>query len=103
MSDRIYIGNDHLLLVTLTGDDGAPITSGTVTATMTDTAGEAVAGETWPVALTHTTGGVWQVVLQSDIQIRDGRMYRVNVTAVNGTINGAWRETFRAAYRGFDD
>lgn len=99
MSDTLYIGNDHLLSVTLTGDDGAPITSGTVEATITDLSGDQVAGITWPVALAHTAAGVWEATLQSTLQIVDKRRYRVDITAVQGTINGAWRKTVTAAYR----
>jgi len=98
----LYKGNStNLELQTLTNvvTDVAD-TGATVTATVKDQAGTEVAGQTWPLTMTHDTGGTYRGTLEFDLDIHVGRTYFVEITATgSGGEKGFWREPATVANR----
>lgn len=101
----IYPNNSTILeLGALTNTStGALIHDATVTATLTDAAGNEVDGEIWPVTLSHVVespeGGNYIYTLAHDIAITVGARYRVTITAVSGSYHGEFSKTLKAMRR----
>lgn len=75
----------------LVDDSGAAITDATVTATIYNTLGVAVAGQAWPVTLAHDVGGNYYATLDAGINVDVGKRYFAEVLAVSGASQKTWR------------
>lgn len=101
----MYYENDSLLEVTAidkSGDADSAVTTGTVTVTLLDAAGDEVAGETWPLALAYNaTRQKWRATLAYDIsgiELGAGLVALVEVTT-SGSRVAAVREPVRVIRR----
>lgn len=79
----LYIGNNNVIelqaltnCVTNTVDTGA-----TVSVTIKDTSGTDITGETWPVSMTHDTGGTYRATISSNANMNNGTKYVAHVDA----------------------
>ena len=89
----IYIGNNNLLtLVALTNcSTGAIDTAATVNVTLKDKSGVSVAGQVWPAAMSHTTGGTYKATLDHDLVLLPNREYVAFIEATgSGGAIGHW-------------
>lgn len=91
----LYAGNnDNLLHVSelANNQDNTIIAAGTVTATIKDTDGVNVAGETWPLSLSpDVTPGNYLATLQSSIALIADNDYIILINADNGAgLVGEW-------------
>jgi len=101
----IYITNDNVIELTglQSAVDETYQNSATVTVTITDSAGEEVAGETWPLAMAYVSGsdGDYRANLADTLTLVDGASYTAAVTAdagVNGLATWTERLTARTRY-----
>jgi len=80
--------NDNLLQVKGLKDalTGALIDTATVTVTLKDLAGNAVAGAAWPLTLMAAGGGTgdYSVTIPDDIQVSAGDLYTAEIVADDG-------------------
>lgn len=86
MSDGIiYIGNTNVIeLRALTNSVTNVVDTGaTVAVTLLDASGTEVAGETWPVSASHSSGGNYQATLSAGIAITNLNRYTAKI-AVTG-------------------
>lgn len=83
MAKILYLSNDNVLtLDELTNIvDGTYINSATVTATVKDSTGTEVSGETWPITLDYVaaSNGKYQAVLEDGLVLTNGASYDVEV------------------------
>lgn len=70
---------------------GAVITDATVTARFLDLGGTEVAGETWPVALAHVSGGVYRGAASYAVAVSLGVQYVAEITATKDASRAQWR------------
>ena len=72
--------------------DDSYLNGATVLLTLVDSDNNEVSGQTWPLVLVHDGGldGVYQGIMDSVIDITVGLNYTAHITAVEGTLNGAW-------------
>jgi len=99
---RLYVGNTTILeLQELTNSvAGSAVTTATVTATLTDAAGDEVAGQTWPVTLSHVSAGTYRATLENDLTLTANRAYIATIDAtVSGVGVGHWESKVRAVER----
>lgn len=90
---NLYLDNSNVIelrdlknSVTGNADTGA-----TVAVTITDSAGVAVSGESWPVSMTHDSAGKYRATLSSDVALVADRLYVVLVKATgSGGQRGEW-------------
>ncbi len=68
----------------------AVITSATVTVTLKDSTGAEVAGETWPLAMGHVSGGTYDATLLDTLVLVNGDQYTAEITAVDAGLTGFW-------------
>lgn len=89
----IYLGNDHLiraLKLSTTNETGAIVyleSSATVQCTLTDSAGVALGGETWPIDLQYVAGsqGTFQGVIRDSVALPPaGQVVLATLTIDNG-------------------
>lgn len=99
--DVIYLANDHVIeLQGLTnGLDGSTVESATVTCTLTDDAGQPIAGQAWPLALTHTGQGTYQATLDAALQLTNRQTVVAVITATAGSLDAEWRMRLKAIPR----
>lgn len=97
---------DNTILVTLSGlsdaRDDSPVNDATVTATLLDTAGEEVTGETWPVALAYVadSDGDYRGVVSNAVELTERRRYTLRIEATRaGLGSGEWEIPVRALDR----
>jgi hypothetical protein len=98
----IYIGNTTILeLQYLTNSvSGEAITTATVIATLTDSKGEEVVGQTWPVTLTHVDTGTYRATLENDLTLVANRPYTATIDATLAGVGvGHWVKTAIAIQR----
>ena len=87
MSDVIRLSSHNVIeLASLVDEDSAAVTGATVQATINDMAGNAVSGETWPLTLSHTTGGTYQGTASNSLSLTANKTYKVVITANNGGV-----------------
>ena len=99
---NIYIDSDNVITLTgLTDQDGAPVTSATVTARLQSLTGVDIVGETWPVTMAHVGSGTYRGSLSDALEIELGRCYRCTVIATIGSITRKWIDSVEATYGGF--
>ena len=100
--DAMYVANDLLFSCTLTDDTGALVASGAVSLTVKDSSGAEVAGVTWPLELSHSGAGRWSAVIDAAMQLEYGKTYVVELSASSGELDGFWKKSYTAAFRGFE-
>lgn len=89
----IYPGNHMVLeLQSLTEViSGVAQTTATVSVTLKDRSGQAVAGQSWPAAMAHVSGGTYRATLDADLAVTSGTHYVAVVDAVTATgVTGHW-------------
>ncbi len=97
----LFVGENNVVeWQTLTNSvTGTPDTGATLTVVVKDTAGNEVAGETWPKAMAHDAGGTYRATLNAALAIQVGRTYVAEITATgSGGEKGFRRLTATAAY-----
>jgi len=77
------------------------INDATVTATITDSAGAEVVGETWPLTLNYESGsdGNYSAVLDDELSIADRDNLTAVLTATSGSSVGKWTCPVQVATR----
>lgn len=89
-----YIGNDHSLVLDLLVDDsGTYINDATVEATLYDSVGGEVSGQTWPLTLGYDGGGTGRYVgsVENDLSVTAGEEITARITATTvGGVVGRW-------------
>jgi len=77
------------------------VNSATVVATLQDSQGVDVVGETWPVTLSYVSGtnGCYRVLLDPSIVLTDGDRYRLQLTAQGDGLTAQWDDYIRAKIR----
>ncbi len=89
----LWIDNNNVIeLQDLTNSVTEVVDTGaTVTVTLQDSSGVEVAGQSWPAAMAHDTGGTYRVTLDDDLTLIEGRTYKAIVHAVGtGSEIGHW-------------
>lgn len=92
MADQIvYIDNDNMAKVTLSGETAAGVgidfSGATVTITLEETGGTDVTGETWPLAMTHisgTTSALFAAMLADTLTLAAATNYQAVIAGNNG-------------------
>lgn len=81
-----YNRSTHMLKHVLISRTGLPVTDAVVTATMVNDDGQPVAGQTWPLTLTHVSAGLYEGQVSHQLQVEhdDNIRYWMQVTAVRG-------------------
>ena len=84
MTDFLYIDNHNVIeWQALTNSvTGVVDTGATVSATIKDSSGTEVSGQTWPAVMAHDTGGTYRATLDADLVLIPNRMYTALVEAV---------------------
>lgn len=101
-SSIVYDGNDHVVSLTgLKDSDGTEVTTATVEMTLLD-GGTEVSGITWPISLSHDSGGDYSAVLDKAVEVTVGKRYTLKVTATVGTTEAEWREWVVVKRRDFN-
>jgi hypothetical protein len=97
-----YIGNSNVIeLQTLTNSATEVVDTGaTVTVTMKDSAGEDVVGDTWPLAMTHVSAGLYRATMDDGLVLDHHDTYTAFVEAAgSGGEVGHWECDIRAENR----
>lgn len=98
----LYVGNtNYVELDALTNEvTGVVITDASVTLRLKDAAGADVAGETWPLVLTHVADGLYRCYLVSTLPLVADAKYTGEVVAIaGGSLVGKWSLDFVAKVR----
>jgi hypothetical protein len=86
---NIYLSNDNLLSVEnlKNAATGVFINDATVTATLKDSLGVSVAGQTWPLSLVFvsSSNGVYRGTLEDDLSLNEGEAYTAEINADAGS------------------
>ena len=104
---KLYVGNSNVLQL---GTTNSPLTNtitdtvdtgATVTSTITLAAdGTEITGESWPVTLSHNSGGIYQYTLADDIALTEHYWYDVEISATgSGGEKGKWNARVKAEAR----
>ena len=106
--DELYIGNDNIVEVdSLRNVSTSPISyinDATVTATLYDTSGDEVSGETWPITLSYVgssngkyTGTITDTVTSG---LSPNKRYRLRIQANGGAgLQAEWHRNYSAVRR----
>lgn len=84
MTDFIYINSD--MIATLKGlkdESGTAVTGAVVELTLLS-GGTEVSGATWPVAMSHTSGGDYTAALSKDLTLTGGERVTAKIVATAG-------------------
>ena len=98
----IYIGNTTVVELQALKNNltDAAITNATVVVTLTDTADVEVAGQTWPLILTHVSAGTYRATLENDLVLTANRKYKATIDAtVSGVGIAHWVADIIAEHR----
>jgi hypothetical protein len=102
----LYIGNTNILNVknlrTVTSTGTAYINNSTsVEATLQDSDGNEIANQSWPLKLTYISGstGVYDGVVENDIDVDDGDLIWAIVDVTAGSVIGNLRLLCTAIYQ----
>ena len=90
--------SSRLGLTSLTDANGDAVTNATVEATIYDRNNQQIGGTSWPISLTHSSGGNYYATLDYDLDIRIGKRYQVEVVATTGSLKKTWREDIDCEY-----
>ena len=103
---KLYIGNSNVLQLGTTDDPvansitGTTDTGATVTGTIYDMDDAEVTGETWPVTLSHNSGGIYQAVLSDSLSLTEHTNYQIVINATGSAgENGKWTVVKKAEVR----
>lgn len=78
-------------------------TGASVAITITDRSGNEVAGVTWPLTMSHTSGGTYRATLPDDLVVLEKRRYIATIEATgSGGQKKTWREDVEPIYDGAD-
>jgi hypothetical protein len=104
MAEVIYKGNDHVLELAglQNGDTLAYINSANVEATLKDSTGTEVTGQTWPLVLGYVAAsdGVYRGVLDDSLALVPGAIYTAEILVDAGAdLKGRWDLLMQADYR----
>lgn len=101
----LYIGNHNVLELQGLQDALTPQqyeNNATVSVALKDSAGQAVAGQTWPATMSYveSSDGVYRATLDADLVLTHGVNYtaEINVTTAGGVI-GKWEAIVTAKTR----
>jgi hypothetical protein len=90
----LYLGNDMILELDALKNavTDAFINNATVSVTLTDSAGEDVTGETWPLTMSYVAAsdGKYRAVLQDTLPLIKNKRYKATVNAVGSGLKGNW-------------
>lgn len=78
------------------------INNATITVTLKDRVGVAVAGETWPLAMNYLTGsnGIYRATLAFGLSLQDGKPFTAEIVADGGLgLRGGWSFPLKAKVR----
>ncbi len=100
----LYVGNDTLLELEHLSDEagGAVVNNATVTVTLRDPSGNAVGGETWPLAMPYvaSTNGCYRTTLADTLGVVAGTRYSAEIIADAGAgKRGRWKTDLIAKER----
>lgn len=99
----LFVSNTNLLQIIglRNAADLAIVNDATVSVTVKDKAGVALAGESWPVDLAYMAGsdGVYQGIVSDALQISLNEVYTAEITAIRGGDKGFWKVPVRARDR----
>lgn len=102
MSEKIYVGNDHKLTVDQLRDtDGQYINLATVEATVTDSEGNEVEGQTWPLNLSYVedSNGKYEGILDDAMELQADENYTLIIDVSDGSSVGHWELEVMAVIR----
>ena len=102
MSKKMYVSNGHKLTVDQLRDtDDQYINTATVEATIIDSAGNEVEGQTWPLSLSYVedSDGKYEGILDNTIELQSGENYTLIVDTVDGDSVGHWELAVKAVKR----
>lgn len=92
--DVLWVGNSNVVRVRKLQDvlSGNYLNAAQVRVTVLDENGAAVAGETWPKAMTYiaASDGGYQVALSASLVIADGQQVTLIVDAIQALTVGRW-------------
>ena len=101
---NLYIDNDNLLSVTglKNASSGSYMNDATVTATLVDSTGTTVTGQTFPVTLSYVadTDGNYQATLEDALSLNEGSVYTATISATTSSgLSASWQMTMKAIKR----
>jgi len=100
---HVYVDNTNLIEIDglQSAADGTFVNDADVEATVFDSSGVAVAGQTWPTLLTYVpaSSGVYQGVLSHLLELIAGAEYTLVIDAVDSANVGHWEYVFIAQTR----
>lgn len=103
VSIKMFIGNSTVLKLEALRFEGSTtyIDDAVVEATLTDTDGNDVTGENWPVTLDYisNSNGEYSYILPATIEITENELYYMTVVATSGDNVAQWRKQVRALNR----
>ncbi len=92
----IYLSNDNLLSIEglMNSSSGSYMNDATVTATLKDSGGTNVSGQTFPVSLAYitATNGNYQATLENTLTMVEGNIYTATISATSssGGLSAQW-------------
>ncbi|HKI82164.1 MAG TPA: hypothetical protein VKA04_10995 [Pseudodesulfovibrio sp.] len=81
-----YDQSTGTLTATVTDSNGTALTGGTVTLTIVDATGAEVAGDTWPATMTDQSDGTYTYTIASDL-LSENQKYLAQITASKSSID----------------
>ena len=100
----LFVGNTTVLEVALVDKlTGNVINGAAVAVTLTDIAGNELAGESWPKALAYVaqSEGIYRTYLSSSVSMEEGANYLYVATADVDGMTGRWSGDVNALRRSF--
>jgi len=102
-SKILYLNNSHVLqlLGLKNGLDNAFSSSAVVTATLKDSKGNNVPGQTWPLTLNYVadSDGSYNAVLNAGLGLVKNKQYHLKITAVDNGLTATWDDYIKAEVR----
>lgn len=92
---NIYLSNDNLLSIEglKNSSSGSFMNTATVTATLKDSSGTSVSGQTFPITLSYivATDGNYQATLENTLSMVEGSIYTATISATSsGGLYAEW-------------
>ena len=100
----IYLNNDNLLSVSglKNASSGSYMNNATITATIKDSGGVNVSGQTFPVTLTYLadSDGNYHATLENTLSMADGTIYKATISATSSSgLYAEWEMEIKATKR----
>ncbi len=103
MVQVLYKENDQVIELSGLKDAIADtfINDATVTASIVDSAGDDLAGMTFPATMTYVSGseGVYRVTLEETLVVNVGQFVKAIIIAIKGSLQGKWTIDMQANIR----